>query len=99
MLICRSQGHLAVSQMDNKSKNCIGTGQGPFPFVFNLSSFPSRQVSLVDWDGKSRAYFDMCKSLLKIFSQPFLATQNPPPLPRRFKERLSESGCKCKRSF
>jgi hypothetical protein len=89
----------AVLRLDNKSKNCIGSRLAPLFRSRSVFQAPHFGVTPVVWDGKSSGHFDICKWLLKNFFRTPLLHPLYTPLPRRFKERFSESGCKCREPF
>ena len=86
MLICRSQGHLLFSDWTISQRTVSVQVEACFRscsvFQRHLENFRS-----LDWDGKSSASIDICKTLLKNFFNPcsnLLALPFPPALQRTF---------------
>ncbi len=98
MLIFRSQGHLLFSDWTISQRTVSGRGGTSFRSCSVVQANPA-EASPVVRVGKSTEVFDICKRLLKFFFQPHAHPLLHTRLPGRFKERFSESGCKCKEPF
>ena len=85
----------AVLRLDNKSKNCIVSGFARSGHVRAFSTPPQGTFSR-EGRQKYRPGSDPASACGKLSHNPRAPSPNSPPIRGRFKERLSESGCKCR---
>jgi hypothetical protein len=90
----------AVLKMDNKSKNCIGSGLRPFPVNVHVFQTPLLTADIpAIWVGKITTSDPYSQAVVKTFTLPVISPQSANPSKRAFKERSFEKGRKDKKAF